>query len=121
WIPYLREAGKEYMSRVETKVYGDMPEWAENALVYEMSMTEAVLQELVTNGLRNCMIKISGKPQKPLQFDNMDDYFMKYGSSLIENLEKKLNPLVELKDTVDEIAFLKKRYFPQQAAIVNGL
>ena len=83
-----------------------MPEWAENALVYEMSMTEAVLQELVTNGLRNCMIKISGKPQKPLQFDNMDDYFMKYGSSLIENLEKKLNPLVELKDTVDEIAFL---------------
>lgn len=121
WMPYLREAGKEYVSQIETEVYGVAPEWAENALVYEMSMTEAVLQELVTNGLRNRRIKISDKPQKPLQFDNMDDYFMKYGSSLIENLEKKLNPLVELKDTVDEIAFLKKRYFPQQAAIVNGL
>lgn len=121
WMPYLREAGKEYVSQIETEVYGVAPEWAKNALVYEMSMTEAVLQELVTNGLRNRRIKISDKPQKPLQFDNMDDYFMKYGSSLIENLEKKLNPLVELKDTVDEIAFLKKRYFPQQAAIVNGL
>ena len=121
WIPYLREAGNEYMSRIETQVYGDAPEWTQNALVYEMSMTEAVLQELMANGLRNHRIKITDKPQAPLQFDNMDDYFMKYGSSLIENLEKKLNPLVELKDTVEEIAFLKKRYFPQQAAIVNGL
>lgn len=121
WMPYLREVGREYMFRVDTEVYGNAPEWSQNALVYEMSMTDAILQELVTNGLRNRKIKISEKPQKPLQFDNMDDYFMKYGSSLIDNLEKKLNPLVELKDTVDEIAFLKKSYFPQQAAIVNGL
>lgn len=121
WIPYLREAGQEYISRIETEVYGNAPEWIKNALVYEMSITDAVLQELVTNGLRNRKIMISEKPQEPLRFDGMDDYFMKYGSSLIENLEKKLTPLVELKDTVDEVAFLKKRYFPQQAAIVNGL
>lgn len=121
WVPYLREAGKEHMSRIETEVYGNVPEWAQNAIVYEMSMTDVALQELVTNGLRNRKIKISDKPQEPLQFNGMDDYFLKYGSSLIENLEKKLDPLVELKDTVEEVAFLKKRYFPQQAAIVNGL
>ena len=33
WMPYLREAGKEYVSQIETEVYGVAPEWAENALV----------------------------------------------------------------------------------------
>lgn len=121
WIPYLRESGKEQISQVQTEVFGQKPMWAENVMVYEMSITEDVLQELVSNGLRNRDIKIAETPQKPLQFSDMDDYFMRYGSSLIDNLEKKLNPLVELKDTVDEIAFLNKRFFPQQAAIVNGL
>ena len=90
-------------------------------LAYEVSLTGEVLQELVANGLRKHEIFITKIPQNPLQFDNMDDYFMKYGASLIENLEKKLNPLVELKETVDEIVFLDKRLYPQQAAIVNGL
>lgn len=121
WIPYLLTAGKEQIKEVETVVYGRMQEWMREMVVYEVSLTEAILQELVANGLRNHEIFIARKPQKPLQFDNMDDYFMKYGSSLIANLEKKLNPLVELKDTVDEIAFLDKRLYPQQAAIVNGL
>ncbi len=86
-----------------------------------MSLAESSLQELIANGLANGDIKIAEKKQKPLEFGTMDDYFMKYGASLIRNLEKKLNPLVELKETVDEVAFLEKRFFPQQAAIVNGL
>lgn len=121
WVPYLLEEGKERIKPVETEVYGDRPEWAANLLAYEVSLTEDGLAEMISNGLKSRRIKIAGKPQKQLTFDNMDDYFLKYGNSLIENLEKKLNPLVELKDTVDEIAFIEKRFYPQQAAIVNGL
>ncbi len=121
WIPYLLQEGKEQLTEVEVKVYGNSQKWMAGLLAYEVSLTGEVLQELVANGLRKHEIFITKIPQNPLQFDNMDDYFMKYGASLIENLEKKLNPLVELKETVDEIVFLDKRLYPQQAAIVNGL
>lgn len=121
WVPYLMEAGLEQITPVEVAVYGRRPDWTENLKVYEVFMTESVLQELVSSGLRDGKIQIASKPQKPLEFDNMDDYFLKYGNSLIDNLEKKLDPLVDLKETVDEIAFLEKRFYPQQSAIVNGL
>lgn len=121
WIPYLMEAGAESMQPVETVVYGRKPDWTESLLAFEVSLTDCVLQELVSCGLRDGKISIASQPQKPLAFDNMDDYFLKYGNSLIDNLEKKLDPLVDLKDSVDEVAFLEKRFYPQQAAIVNGL
>lgn len=121
WIPYLIDAGRDMISRTEAVIYGQTPDWAAGLEVYEVSLTEEGLQELVANGLKSRRIKISKQEQVPLTFGNMDDYFMKYGASLIENLEKKLNPLVELKESVDEVAFLEKRFYPQQAAIVNGL
>lgn len=121
WVPYFMEAGAGEIKPVETEVYGHRPDWTENIIAYEVSMTEQVLQELVSVGLREGKIRIASKPQKPLAFDNMDDYFLKYGNSLIDNLEKKLNPLTDLKESVDEIAFLEKRFYPQQSAIVNGL
>lgn len=121
WTPYFTEAGAEQISPAEVEVYGRMPDWAKNLVVYEMSLTDNVLRELVSAGLREGRIRIAAQPQKSLAFDNMDDYFLKYGNSLIGNLEKKLNPLVDLKETVDEIAFLEKRFYPQQSAIVNGL
>ncbi len=121
WIPYLLDAGKELLRKTETVVYGQAPDWAAGLEVYDVSLTEEGLQELVANGLKSGKIQISAQRQEPLKFDNMDDYFMKYGASLIDNLERKLNPLVELKENVDEVAFLEKRFYPQQAAIVNGL
>lgn len=121
WVPYLLAAGKEMIRQTETVIYGQAPDWTQGLEVYDVSLTEEGLQELVSNGLRNGKIEITKHRQEPLEFDNMDDYFMKYGSSLIENLEKKLDPLVELKETVEEVAFLEKRFYPQQAAIVNGI
>lgn len=121
WIPYFCVAGSEQIKEISVEVYGKKKKWMEGIMIFEMSMTDEILRNLITKGLQCRQIKIAKKQQKPLEFKDMDDYFMKYGASLIDNLEKKLKPLVELKDTVDEIAFLKKRFFPQQAAIVNGL
>ena len=53
-------------------------------------------------------------------FQDMDDYFGRYGHTLVDNLEKIIQPLCPLKDKVDEVVFMKKRLFPQQSAIVNG-
>ena len=88
WVPYLLRTGKEALMEVEIEVYGNRQEWMQELIAYEVSLTEEMLQELVANGLRKHEIFITKVPQNPLQFDNMDDYFMKYGSSLIENLEK---------------------------------
>lgn len=121
WIGYLCSAGGKQIKEIDTEVYGKEESWMTEMVVYEITMTDDNLRKMITDGLKSGQIRISQKPQKPLEFKDMDDYFMKYGNSLISNLEKKLNPLVELKDTVEEIAFLKKRFFPQQAAIVNGL
>ena len=35
-------------------------------------------------------------------------------------LEKHLNPLSQLKEKVDELVFISKRPYPQQAAVLNG-
>jgi len=120
WVPYfLTYACKELME-VEIKLYGEKKQW-EDVIVYKCCMTEERLQELVSQGLRNKLIWISKQKQKELAFDNMDDYFQKYGHTLVQNLENKLNPLMPLKDRVEELAFLTRRFYPQQAAIVNGL
>ncbi|MCI9439536.1 MAG: hypothetical protein HFH85_20760 [Lachnospiraceae bacterium] len=121
WVPYLLDAGKDMIRKTETVIYGQAPDWAEGLEAYDVSLTGEALRELVVNGLRSGRIRISEHRQESLRFDNMDDYFLKYGASLIDNLEKKLDPLVELKENVDEVAFLEKRFYPQQAAIVNGL
>lgn len=121
WIPYLLEAGVEHLLKCEAVIYGRVPQGLEGAVVYENLMDETILRELVSEGLRSKKIYISKQAQLPLAFENMDEYFKKYGHSLVANLEKKLDPLVPLKETVDEIAFLHKRFYPQQAAIVNGL
>lgn len=121
WIPYLLIAGREQIREVKPFVFGRKTEQLEELVAYEVSLTGDQLQEIVAYGLKNHKIHIARNIQEPLQFDNMDDYFIKYGNTLIDNLEKKLEPLVDLKETVDEIAFLDKCFYPQQAAIVNGL
>lgn len=121
WVSYFCNAATEQIKKVGVEVYGKQNVLTSDILVYEMTLTDGIIRKLVSDGLESRQIKIAEATQKPLEFQDMDEYFMKYGGSLIDNLEKKLNPLVELKDTVDEIAFLKKRFFPQQAAIVNGL
>lgn len=88
WVPYLLQTGKEQIKEMETIIYGKEQGWMKEIIVYEASLTDAVLQELVADGLRHRGIFIARTPQEPLRFDNMDDYFMKYGPSLIENLDK---------------------------------
>lgn len=122
WIPFILDNNQGKIKRCLVDCYGENGESkGQDRVVYECLLTDEDLAGIVSNGLKNKKIRISEQEQSDLKFENMDDYFQNYGHTLVENLENKLNPLVPLKERLDDVAFLHKRLFPQQAAIANGL
>lgn len=121
WIPYLVECAvtKQYLVYANAEIYGCFALHEETAIL-ECKMTNDDLVALVKEGLEQRKIRIAVHPQNALTFCDMDDYFEKYGHTLVKNLEKHLNPLSQLKEKVDELVFISKRPYPQQAAIING-
>lgn len=84
-------------------------------------LSEEGLKEIVSDALMKRQIYISPNEQKPLEFKSFDDYIRTYGLAIVNKLEKQLDPLIPLDGKVDSIALKHKRYFPQQAACVNGV
>lgn len=89
--------------------------------LYRCDITIEWLESVVCKGLANGEIYITRTKQQPLLFADMDTYFQNYGTSIVENQQKKITPRMNLKGRVDEMAFIKTRLFPQQAALVNGI
>lgn len=90
--------------------------------IYEVSsLTEDSLQSLVSEMLRKKIICITERDIPEMKFESFDDYIERYGGSLVKSLEKEINPLCELKGSVDSLALKTKRLFPQQGACVNGI
>lgn len=79
------------------------------------------LTKVVSELLRDKVICITQKRMKPLEFSTFDEYVNTYGPSLVDNLNKSISPLVDLKPNVDTVAFKDKKLYPQQAACVNGV
>lgn len=84
-------------------------------------LTEEIFEKVVSSALAAKKICITEADIPPLEFHGMDDYFKKYGCSVVDNLDKKLNPLVELRANVRNLALKVKSLFPQQAASVEGV
>lgn len=90
--------------------------------IYELdNYNEEVLAKSVQDLFDSGEIWISRAEQRPLEIENMDDYFSKYGHALVAALEKHINPRTTLNGNCDCVAFRNKRLFPQQSAMVNGL
>ena len=121
WCGYLLARSIElgYMERVEADVYGST-DLIEAYDIYICRMGDEDFAALISEGLARRNICIAEDKQEPLIFHDMDEYFGKYGHTLVDNLEKIIQPLCPLKDKVEEAVFMDKRLFPQQAAIVNG-
>jgi len=94
---------------------------ARDLMLYHFQMGDTEFESVISTLLRQKRIWISYTPQEPLKFENFNDYIAKYGTSLVENLEKEVIPLCDLKGKVDTLAFKHKRLYPQQAACVNGM
>lgn len=94
----------------------------EDIRVYDFAcLTEEKLETAVSTLLRTGKIRIAGRLSEPLEFKDFSEYMEKYGNLSAAKLEEQIKPLVPLKGAVDTFAGLKKRMYPQQAAIVNGL
>ena len=84
-------------------------------------LTNDGLSDVVSSLLRSRKICITRNVMKPLEIESFDDYITRYGSSMADNLTKRLNPLSPLKPNVDTLALKYKSLYPQQAACVNGI
>lgn len=93
----------------------------DDLMVFTVRMNDAILQNCIQTLLKQKQIWISLKPQSILNFKDMDTYFKEYGKSLVENLEKTIQPLTELNGNIDDFVLKHMRLFPQQAAQVNGV
>ena len=85
------------------------------------TVTEKIFEEYVSLALQKKIIQITDEWMEPLEFETFDDYITNYGVSLVENLNKQISPLTDLKPNVDTLALKTKSLFPQQAASVNGV
>lgn len=140
WVPYILNKGAEYheeygrmvqephlrifksYDNVKVPLHENMVSLEDLILIDFSTMNEKGLQDIVSCGLKNGEITINGvKNQEPLSFDGFNDYVSKYGSSIVENLERDMEPLSPLKGKVEAAAFYKKRMYPQQGACVNGV
>ena len=89
--------------------------------VLSSELNETTLEEQVSSLLKEKRIWISKQKQIPLEFDTMDSYFSTYGHALVENLEKQIEPLMELNGNIDNMCLRNMRLYPQQAAQVNAV
>lgn len=133
FIPYLYEKlSLEQLITEENNIYsrngmdkkiylGSNQILLSQLIVLQVKVTEEKLEKILSNGLKENKICISENKQIPLCFDNFDDYIRKYGKSLVENLESRLEPLAPLNGYLDNVALKTKRLYPQQSAIGNGI
>lgn len=121
WSRYLLERAieLEYIEKEEPLVYGNT-NLVKQYQIFSCKIEDEEFANLISDALASKKISISLEKQKPLIFRDMDDYFGKYGHTLVDNLERIIQPLTPLKDKVEEAIFMRKRLFPQQSAIVNG-
>lgn len=135
WIPYIMEqlyterlvsnptldviTGDEYPVKISL---GNREVNIADLTCYDFStLTNEGLSLSISNMLKRKIIWITRKKMQPLTFETFDDYIRKYGTSLVDNLNSLIRPLIPLKPNVDSLALMEKSLYPQQAACVNGV
>lgn len=97
WIPYVTEEAmaKKLLHISEMKVIGETGLF-DGYEIWHSEMTNEALLSILQAGLSDKKIHISEQEQRPLDFSDMDDYFNKYGHTLVDNLERLLKPLTSI-------------------------
>ena len=85
----------------------------------------AYSENVLTEGIKwlfdSGKVRLATKPQQPLPEDlTLDDYFSKYGKTIVDHLEGQIHPVSELQSVPDTVVLKGKRLYPQQATIVQG-
>ena len=79
---------------------------------------EGLIKELFKEG----KIRLSYTRNKEcICVESLNDYMERYGRTIVEHLEKVIVPETPLNGEIESIALKRKRLFPQQCAVVNGI
>lgn len=89
-------------------------------------ISEEMLRNIVSKGLKSKIIYVDNKTHKimpPLNVTGMDDYTVKFGTSLCKKLEEeRIRPKCPtLSRSVEGLALLNRKLYAPQAACVNGI
>lgn len=96
---------------------------ARSVLVYKIALKEGELESVVSKLLASKQIRISDVENPDVEIDNMDEYMLKYKKHLWQNIEEKINPLVNVRTDdiyVKNAVFKTKRLFEKQQEKVMG-
>ena len=120
-----QQNGILYMAHPEEERIVPLPDGRKVSLqdleVYRIELSPEALENAVTSLMRAGIIQITPIPQKKLEIKDMDDYFNRYGTKIVQNLQNQLDPLTEYDGEVHDFTLKHKRLYPQQAAMVNGV
>lgn len=135
WIPLIRDVmiSKQYVTNPPVS----MPNKRKKCFVLSLKgikidiadirvysfegLNEETLEKVISEMLASKQICITPAEIPPLEINGLDDYFKRYGYKAVENLDKKIKPLIELRPNVRNLALKQKSLFPQQAASVEGI
>jgi len=100
----------------EGNIATDLANWSFHLL----RVSPSDLDMIVSQGIKNGIINVSNTPQKAITVKSIDDYFMKYGDKVIENVMKSLKPKLP---RIGKIPYTAKQKipFPVQAEVINGI
>ncbi len=135
WMPYIyakaleerklfKDIFVEYLVDEEIELNGEKIHLSELEGYSVCYLNEDDVESWIKEGLERKVISITDtyKTIPELQFVNMDSYFELYGSSIVNNLKREVNPLMPLKGGVEELLLGgNKRLWKQQGAVVNGI
>lgn len=110
----------KYTQTVNFTWGGEMIDLDDLAVVSVSGLTVDVLKDVVKEMFSIGKICITHTAQNKLEFKDMDQYFKKYGSKLVGNLKKQIQPLTELDGEVKDFTLKHLWLYPQQAAQVGG-
>mgnify|MGYP000869322364 CR=1 FL=1 len=119
WMNYIIQRLERGGNLEELVVYmEDGCELADNKF-YKLELDQEGLDAIVSEGLQCRAIKVVDASQRPLEFKDLDEYFLKYGQDILVNTLKVIDPISE-RNSVVTVPNKTRVPYPEQAEIVNG-
>lgn len=84
-------------------------------------LTEEELERTITEMIQKKKLIVSNKPQKKMEFTDIDRYIAEYGMYIVQNLKTKAEPVIKTDGTVANAVTKSKRLFAKQADCVTGV
>lgn len=111
----LKEEGYSYTFK-EGSIVTDLANWNYHLL----KVLPEDIDRVISEGIKRGAIKVTDQPQEPIDVKSIDDYFMRYGNKVVENVMKSLQPKLP---RIGKIAYKAKTKtpFPVQAEVINGI